>query len=146
MIIRRSRELEAEYAMIFCSANMLIFPIKHIADEVVFLSVVVGLMMMSCLLGTNIQLASATVPQDEVAALQQIAETMGATDWKFNANTCQVETVMSDLPPSLSEKNVSCNCQFENNTCHIIHIELKRFSLPGVLSPELVRLRYLQHV
>ncbi|KAG6696180.1 hypothetical protein I3842_09G135300 [Carya illinoinensis] len=124
---------------------MLIFPIKRIADEVVFLSVVVGLMMISCLLGTNI-LASASVPQDEVDALQQIAETMGATDWKFNANTCQVETVMSDPPPSLSEKNVSCNCQFENNTCHIVHIELKRFSLPGVLSPELVQLRYLQHV
>ncbi|XP_041023765.1 probable LRR receptor-like serine/threonine-protein kinase RFK1 isoform X8 [Juglans microcarpa x Juglans regia] len=146
MIIRRSRELDAEYAMIFCSANMLIFPIKHNIADVVFLSVVVGLVMMSCLLGANIQLASATVPQDEVDALQQSAETMGATDWKFNANTCQVETVMSGPPPSLSEKNVSCNCQFENNTCHIVHIELKRFSLPGVLSPELVRLRYLQHV
>ncbi|KAG6696175.1 hypothetical protein I3842_09G135200 [Carya illinoinensis] len=99
---------------------MLIFPIKCIANEVVvFLSVVVGLMMISYLLGTNI-LASATVPQDEVDALQQIAERMGATDWKFNANTCQVETVMSDPPPSNSKKNVSCNCQiFENNTCYI---------------------------
>lgn len=45
--------------------------IKHIADEVlVFLSVVVGLMMISCLMGTNI-LASATVPQDE-GILKQI--------------------------------------------------------------------------
>ncbi|XP_041023766.1 uncharacterized protein LOC121264574 [Juglans microcarpa x Juglans regia] len=80
--------------------------IKHIVDEVLaFLSVVVGLMMISCLLGTNI-LASATVPRDEVDALQQIAETMGATDWKFNANTCQVETVMSGPPPSLPRRKL----------------------------------------
>ncbi|KAG7963706.1 hypothetical protein I3843_09G131700 [Carya illinoinensis] len=128
---------------------MLIFPIKRIADEVVFLSVVVGLMMISCLLGTKYLLLLLCLKMKVarfVDALQQIAETMGATDWKFNANTCQVETVMSDPLPSLSEKNVSCNCQFENNTCHIVHIELKRFSLPGVLSPELVQLRYLQHV
>ncbi|KAG2689281.1 hypothetical protein I3760_09G132900 [Carya illinoinensis] len=126
---------------------MLIFPIKRIADEVVvFLSVVVGLMMISySLLGTNI-LASATVPQDEVDVLQQIAERMGATNWKFNANTCQVETVMSDPPPNNSAKNVKCDCSiFPNNTCYIVRIELKRFSLPGVLPPELVRLRYLQY-
>jgi len=57
-----------------------------------------------------------------VDALQQIAKTMGATYWKFNATSCELEMVgvMSPEQPPRSEKKVTCNCQFENNTCHIV--------------------------
>ncbi|GLT72029.1 hypothetical protein SLA2020_440000 [Shorea laevis] len=106
----------------------------------------VSVVALSCF--SKQRFATARVPQDEVDALQQIAKTMGATYWKFNATSCKLETVgvTAPEPPARSEKNITCNCQFENNTCHIVAIEIKRFSLPGVLPPELVQLPYLQHI
>jgi hypothetical protein len=57
-----------------------------------------------------------------VDALEQIAKTMGAAYWVFNPTSCKLETVgvTSPEPPARSEKNITCNCQFENSTCHVI--------------------------
>ncbi|XP_059664601.1 probable LRR receptor-like serine/threonine-protein kinase RFK1 isoform X1 [Cornus florida] len=91
--------------------------------------------------------AQPKLPQDEVYALQQILTTMGATYLKFNADSCQLEMVAGRQAPSGSECNVECDCQFENNTvCHVVSIVLKKYSLPGVLPPELVNLPYLQTI
>lgn len=91
--------------------------------------------------------AEAVVPSDEVDALQQISRTMGSVYWKFNVDSCQVEMAGVTLePPKDSLANVTCDCSFVNNTCHIVSIELKRLSLPGILSPELVKLPYLQRI
>ena len=50
-----------------------------------------------------------------------MANTMEATNWKFNPTSCTLETVGITLPePAGSEKNITCNCQFDNNTCHIV--------------------------
>ncbi|GLT52821.1 hypothetical protein SLA2020_261380 [Shorea laevis] len=107
----------------------------------------VSVVALSCLISTP-RFATARVPQDEADALQQIAKTMGATYSKFNATSCELEMAGVTAPelPDRSEKKITCNCQFENNTCHIVAIEIKRFSLPGVLPPELVQLPYLQHI
>ncbi|XP_059436366.1 uncharacterized protein LOC132169331 [Corylus avellana] len=122
--------------------NLFGFPDMFFLKHALFVSVVA----LSCL--STLRFATAMVPQDEVDALQQIAKTMGATYWEFNATSCKLETVgvTSPEPPAGSEKNITCNCQFHNNTCHIVAIEIKRFSLPGVLPPELVQLPYLQDI
>ncbi|PIN06696.1 Serine/threonine protein kinase [Handroanthus impetiginosus] len=73
---------------------------------------------------------------------------MGARYWRFNGDLCEVEMVgVSPTPPSNSEGYVECNCNFENNTiCHVTKIVLKSFNLPGILPPNIARLRYLQDI
>ncbi|KAL2457600.1 putative LRR receptor-like serine/threonine-protein kinase RFK1 [Abeliophyllum distichum] len=71
---------------------------------------------------------------------------MGATNWSFNADTCEVQTV-TPSPPSASEGYVECNCNYRNNTvCHVTKIVIKSYNLPGVLPPELVQLPYLEFI
>ncbi|CAA2933779.1 probable LRR receptor-like serine threonine-kinase RFK1 isoform X1 [Olea europaea subsp. europaea] len=90
--------------------------------------------------------AQAKVPREEVNALRQIVTTMGATNWSFNGDTCEVEAVVPS-PPSASEGYVECNCNFNNNTvCHVTEIVIKGYNLPGVLPPELVQLPYLEFI
>lgn len=54
-------------------------------------------------------------------ALEKIVKKLGATSWKFNADTCQVEDIGlpgNVVPPSDQARNITCgDCQ--NNTCHI---------------------------
>lgn len=56
-----------------------------------------------------------------VYALQEIATTMGAKYWTFNAGGCRIETVgLTEKQPKGSEGNTECDCDFENGTvCHI---------------------------
>ncbi|CAK9148060.1 unnamed protein product [Ilex paraguariensis] len=73
---------------------------------------------------------------------------MGATYWKFNADSCKVERVgMTPQAPNESVGDVVCaDCNFNNTVCHIVKIVLKRYSLPGVLPPELVKLPNLREI
>lgn len=91
-----------------------------------------------------LRFADSKVPQDEVDALRQIASTMGATQWEFDADSCKVISVREETP-TRAEGTVNCNC-FENNTCHVEVITLKWYNLPGMLPPELINLRYLKKI
>ncbi|OMO86361.1 hypothetical protein CCACVL1_09617 [Corchorus capsularis] len=83
---------------------------------------------------------AATLPQDEVNTLNQVARTMGNSQWNFNADACNVtEDVDSDTG---SQKNITCTCL--NGTCHVTHLIFKLQSLPGVLPSELVNLTHLK--
>ncbi|XP_048490521.1 probable LRR receptor-like serine/threonine-protein kinase RFK1 isoform X3 [Beta vulgaris subsp. vulgaris] len=85
--------------------------------------------------------------ENEEVALREIIQTMGATQWKFDDVSCQVEMV--GVTPHLafnSESDITCDCQHENNTCHVVKIVLKGLSLPGVLPRELVKLPYLREI
>ncbi|KAL9236862.1 hypothetical protein vseg_011484 [Gypsophila vaccaria] len=83
----------------------------------------------------------------EVSTLQQVVRTMGSTYWKFDDVSCQVEMVGVTMPPPPDAENeIECDCQFENNTCHVVSITLKGYNLPGVLPPELVKLPYLRKI
>ncbi|CAI9760141.1 unnamed protein product [Fraxinus pennsylvanica] len=88
------------------------------------------------------------VPKEEVDVLQQIVTAMGAKFWKFNANLCDIELVgVTQIAPSGSEGYVDCDCTYENNTvCHVTKIVLKSYNLPGILSPEIVKLPYLRDI
>ncbi|KAA8519598.1 hypothetical protein F0562_013957 [Nyssa sinensis] len=96
----------------------------------------------------SLRFTESRLPQEEVDALQQITTTMGATYWKFNSDSCQVEMVrVTAQVPRGSESSIVCQCNSENNTnCHVVSIVLKGYSLPGVLPPELVKLPYLRDI
>lgn len=57
-----------------------------------------------------------------VDVLQKLTSTMGATYWKFNADSCQVDLVgINPQAPPGSESKVDCECNSENNTiCHVV--------------------------
>lgn len=58
--------------------------------------------------------------QDEVDALQQIVQTMGAMYWKFDDNSCEVEMVgITPQSPLDAVSRIDCDCHYENNTCHV---------------------------
>ena len=49
---------------------------------------------------------------------------MGANYWKFDANSCRIEMVGVTTPKPLpkSDGNIVCDCNFENNTCHVVNM------------------------
>ncbi|XP_034890340.1 probable LRR receptor-like serine/threonine-protein kinase RFK1 isoform X1 [Populus alba] len=90
------------------------------------------------------RLAAARLPQDEVDALNLITKKLGANGWNFNADSCGENLPHVQLMDP--DKNVTCDCEFANNTCHITSLKFKRFSLAGELPPELVQLPYLESI
>ncbi|KAG6735583.1 hypothetical protein POTOM_061778 [Populus tomentosa] len=90
------------------------------------------------------RLAAARLPQDEVDALNLITKKLGANGWNFNADSCGENLPHVQLMDP--DKNVTCDCEFANSTCHITSLKFKRFSLGGELPPELVQLPYLESI
>ncbi|KAL5577007.1 hypothetical protein UlMin_018706 [Ulmus minor] len=95
-----------------------------------------------------LRFAESKLPQEEIDALEEITRTMGATYWKFNDEPCKIEMVgLTAEPPREAEYNVECDCSMENSTfCHVVSIMFKRLNLPGMLPPQLVKLRYLRQI
>ncbi|XVF25583.1 hypothetical protein REPUB_Repub13aG0224500 [Reevesia pubescens] len=95
------------------------------------------------LIGTR-RFEAASLPEDEVNVLNQIARTMGATNWNFDENVCQENGTARVERGFVPERNITCNC--ENETCHITHLAFKRQNLPGALPSELVLLPSLKEI
>ncbi|TQE00754.1 hypothetical protein C1H46_013693 [Malus baccata] len=92
-----------------------------------------------------LRFSESVVPQDEIDALQEITETMGANYWKFNGDSCEIESVgVTEEAPKGAESSIVCECN--NSVCHVAEIELKGYSLPGILPPQLVKLPYLKKI
>ncbi|XP_044461649.1 probable LRR receptor-like serine/threonine-protein kinase RFK1 isoform X2 [Mangifera indica] len=86
----------------------------------------------------------AKLPQTEVDVLNQIAKTMGATNWTFDADTaCELHEKSAVTEVT---KNISCILGPDGSTHHISVIEFKRYSLSGVLPPELNQLPNISKV
>ncbi|KAG4384150.1 hypothetical protein GLYMA_13G224500v4 [Glycine max] len=95
-----------------------------------------------------LRISESKLPKEEVDALKEIVSTMGATYWKFDADSCNIEMVGVTLePPDESERRIGCDCSFEDGTvCHVVNMTLKRLSLPGILPPQLAKLPFLRFV
>nr|KJB66875.1 hypothetical protein B456_010G162700 [Gossypium raimondii] len=94
-------------------------------------------------IGTH-KVEAATLPEDEVTVLNQIARTMGAINWNFDGNVCQENDTATVDIGFVPERNVTCHC--ENDTCHVTHLIFKRQNLPGKLPSELVNLPNLKEI
>ncbi|XP_019461303.1 PREDICTED: probable LRR receptor-like serine/threonine-protein kinase RFK1 isoform X1 [Lupinus angustifolius] len=92
--------------------------------------------------------AESKLPQQEVDALQEITSMMGATYWKFDSDSCEIQMVgLTPEPPNESESIIRCDCSSENDSfCHVVSIMLKGYNLPGLLPPQLVNLPYIREV
>ncbi|XP_061361986.1 probable leucine-rich repeat receptor-like serine/threonine-protein kinase At3g14840 [Gastrolobium bilobum] len=90
----------------------------------------------------------ATLQEDEVQALKDIANTIGKQNWDFSVDPCSGKSNWtSPIQLQASENAVKCNCSFNNNTlCHVVSIVLKAQNLSGTLPPDLVKLAYLQEI
>ncbi|CAN6444470.1 unnamed protein product [Victoria cruziana] len=74
----------------------------------------------------------------EVAALQQIAKTLGKTDWNFSVDPCTWPPPAASLPP------VECRCPLNSTAyCHVISIYVRQQGLAGTLPKELTELPFL---
>uniref|UniRef100_A0A3N7FQV7 non-specific serine/threonine protein kinase n=1 Tax=Populus trichocarpa TaxID=3694 RepID=A0A3N7FQV7_POPTR len=87
-------------------------------------------------------------------ALRQIGKTVnedGQLSLKL-VDSCQqkgvVETELNSAPPNLEgNSTIGCNCSItDDNYCHITSFQLKDYSLPGRLPPELANLTYVQKI
>ncbi|KAK6917730.1 Serine-threonine/tyrosine-protein kinase, catalytic domain [Dillenia turbinata] len=85
-----------------------------------------------------------------VDALKEIVNTLGATYWEFDADSCNIARVgVTPKQPMESETSVGCDCIGNDTVCeetHVVSITLKFLSLPGVLPPQLVKLPYLGEI
>ncbi|KEH38571.1 cysteine-rich RLK (receptor-like kinase) protein [Medicago truncatula] len=92
--------------------------------------------------------SGATLLQEEVKVMKEIAKTLGKKDWDFNIDPCTGENNWkSSVQVKGFENAVTCNCTFANATvCHIVSIVLRSQNLSGTLPRELVRLPYLQQI
>ncbi|KAM0065156.1 putative protein kinase RLK-Pelle-DLSV family [Helianthus debilis subsp. tardiflorus] len=89
--------------------------------------------------------SESVVPQHEVVTVNSILTTMGATSWRFNGDTCNLDLI-AKVPKLTQEANASTGCDCNNTDCHVVRITMKFYSLPGVLSPELTKLPYLKSI
>ncbi|KAL6333677.1 hypothetical protein AAG906_028863 [Vitis piasezkii] len=65
---------------------------------------------------------------------------MGATYWKFNGDSCQIEMVgLTPQPPRGSEQSIVCENFSEKNrtVLHVIRMNLEANKFSGILPPEL---------
>ncbi|XP_028236663.1 probable leucine-rich repeat receptor-like serine/threonine-protein kinase At3g14840 isoform X2 [Glycine soja] len=75
----------------------------------------------------------ATLPEDEVQALRDIAHTIGKKNWNYSVDPCTGKSNWNS-----SEKNVvTCNCSFVNHTCHVVSIDFTRNYLNGTIPRQL---------
>ncbi|XXG90320.1 hypothetical protein AAC387_Pa12g2114 [Persea americana] len=86
-----------------------------------------------------------TLPDNEAAALKEIAQKLGATGdvaRYFNVHPCRGGGIDKDKRTKLL-----CNCSYEYNTvCHVTNIVFKGYNLTGSLPPEFAKLPYLQQI
>ncbi|XP_034678455.1 probable leucine-rich repeat receptor-like serine/threonine-protein kinase At3g14840 isoform X4 [Vitis riparia] len=95
---------------------------------------------------TTLTFSATLLPTNEVEALQEIAKTLGKTDWNFSADPCGGEWGWATKNPVKGSENaVTCSCT-NDTVCHVVSIVLKTQNLPGSLPPELVKLPYLQEI
>ncbi|KAH9779347.1 putative leucine-rich repeat receptor-like serine/threonine-protein kinase [Citrus sinensis] len=88
--------------------------------------------------------SGAILPENEVQALKDIANTLGKKDWNFSVDPCSGEEGWAEIP---EENAVTCNCSFSNGTvCYVFRIVLKEQNLTGVLPPKLAELTFLQDI
>ncbi|PQP92376.1 hypothetical protein Pyn_05438 [Prunus yedoensis var. nudiflora] len=113
-------------------------------SKIVF-ALALGFLALNCFTGfeSNAQL----LPLEEVRTLETISTKLHNTLWNISRSSCQnggsgfyryfTDNILS---------NVTCNCSFANNTCHVTNIELKGLNLTGVIPDEFGNLTHLEEI
>ncbi|XP_020983926.1 probable leucine-rich repeat receptor-like serine/threonine-protein kinase At3g14840 isoform X1 [Arachis duranensis] len=93
----------------------------------------------------------ATLVEDEVEVMKEIAKKVGKKDWNFSVDPCSglENWNSSNAVKGMLINAVTCDCSFANanlTVCHVVSIVLKYQNLTGTLPSELVKLPYLQEI
>ncbi|KAL4293754.1 hypothetical protein AHAS_Ahas18G0159700 [Arachis hypogaea] len=93
----------------------------------------------------------ATLVEDEVEVMKEIAKKVGKNDWNFSVDPCSglENWNSSNAVKGMLINAVTCDCSFANanvTVCHVVSIVLKYQNLTGTLPSELVKLPYLQEI
>ncbi|KAH9779340.1 putative leucine-rich repeat receptor-like serine/threonine-protein kinase [Citrus sinensis] len=85
--------------------------------------------------------SGAILPENEVQALKDIANTLGKKDWNFSVDPCSGEEGWAEIP---EENAVTCNCSFSNGTvCYVFRISLLANRLTGPIPKYLANISTL---
>ncbi|KAH9779343.1 putative leucine-rich repeat receptor-like serine/threonine-protein kinase [Citrus sinensis] len=86
--------------------------------------------------------SGAILPENEVQALKDIANTLGKKDWNFSVDPCSGEEGWAEIP---EENAVTCNCSFSNGTvCYVFRMTVQYNQFSGELPEELGSLLNLE--
>ncbi|KAK0579333.1 hypothetical protein LWI29_024640 [Acer saccharum] len=77
----------------------------------------VSVLVLSCFLTQSF--AASRLPQYEVEVLDKIAKTMGATNWTSGSDACEGTYDVKQVVQTEPIRNITCDCEIENNTCHV---------------------------
>ncbi|KAI3689477.1 hypothetical protein L2E82_47435 [Cichorium intybus] len=95
--------------------------------------------------GTSTSQAQAGyLPEDEVAALHEIAKQLGKRDWDFRLNPCDGNNNWTTPQHEQYNNSIECNCSYD--VCHVVSLYLKGQDLDGVLPPSLAKLPYIKSI
>lgn len=84
---------------------------------------------------------AASLPADEVKALEQIGKKLGKNNWNFTQDPCKWSPARNPNTDYNYADTVSCNCSYSDGTvCHVDRILLKAQNLSGTLPRELAKL------
>ncbi|KAM1101456.1 hypothetical protein ACFX2B_007739 [Malus domestica] len=114
------------------------------SSEMVFV-LLLGFLALSCF--TEFESNAQLLPLEEVKILETISKKLHNTHWNISQSSCQdggagfYKYFTDDI---LS--NVTCNCSFPSNTCHVTIIEMKGLNLTGVIPEELGNLTHLEAI
>nr|XP_043612266.1 probable LRR receptor-like serine/threonine-protein kinase RFK1 isoform X2 [Erigeron canadensis] len=111
--------------------------------------VLVSCIMAVCFL-LLLKFVQSALPQQEVEAVEEILSSMGATNWRFNGEICQLQAI-TKVQKLNQEALASVQCDdacnnLNSSNCHVISITHKFYSLGGVLPSALVKLPNLQTI
>ncbi|XP_040362505.1 probable LRR receptor-like serine/threonine-protein kinase At1g53430 isoform X2 [Rosa chinensis] len=104
-----------------------------------------GFLVLICFtgFGSHAQL----IPLQEVKTLETISQKLQNSFWNISQSSCQDGG--SSFNKNITDKilsNVTCDCSFANNTCHVTNIVMYGLNLTGILPEEFGDLTYLQEL
>ncbi|KVH89453.1 Leucine-rich repeat-containing protein [Cynara cardunculus var. scolymus] len=85
-----------------------------------------------------LRFAESVVPQQEEQAVGNILAAMNATSWRFNGDSCNLETISEVAKPTQeANASVGCDCTVGNDSdCHVVRIDVAYNYLQGTIPPE----------
>ncbi|KAF7151709.1 hypothetical protein RHSIM_Rhsim02G0088800 [Rhododendron simsii] len=103
---------------------------------------IIMLFILICFGAGGTQGQTRRIPDDEMAALRDIAQQLGKTDWNLSLKECD-ENGNWHTPVMNGLYNSTVNCTCLGDGCHISAIYLTGQGLPGVLPKSIANLSYL---
>ncbi|KAM5586340.1 putative LRR receptor-like serine/threonine-protein kinase [Rosa sericea] len=105
-----------------------------------------GFLVLICF--TGFESHAQLIPLQEVKTLETISQKLQNSFWN-NISQSSCQDGGSSFNKNITDNflsNVTCDCSFANNTCHVTNIVMKGLNLTGILPEEFGNLTHLQEL